>query len=93
MYLESVRTRFSKTYNLERLREDIDMRKIIPYILSSDEFRYSGSTMYCKCVSGLHSETKIEHNAVSEKYCHCFSCGENNDAFSYIQKYYAMQGI
>ena len=80
-------------YDLERMREDIDMRKILPYILSRDEYRYSGSTMYCKCVSGLHPETRIEHNAVSEKYCHCFSCGENEDAFSYIKKYYAQQGF
>ncbi len=80
-------------YDLERLREDIDMRKILPYILSSDEIRYSGATMYCKCVSGLHSETRYEHNAVSEKYCHCFSCGETHDAFSYIKKYYELQGF
>ena len=80
-------------YDLERLRDDIDMKKILPYILSSDEFRYSGSTMYAKCVSGLHSETRIEHNAVSEKYCHCFSCGETHDAFSYIKKYYELQGF
>ena len=82
-----------KMYNLERMREDIDLKRIIPYIVSSDEIRYAGSTMYCKCVSGLHSETRIEHNAVSEKFCHCFSCGESNDAFSYIKKYYAQQGL
>lgn len=80
-------------YDLEKLREDIDMRKILPYIVSSDEIKYAGATMYVKCVSGLHTETRIEHNAVSEKYCHCFSCGENYDAFSYIKKYYENQGF
>ena len=80
-------------YDLDRMREDINLKKILPYILSSDEIRYTGSTMYCKCVSGLHSETRYEHNAVSEKMCHCFSCGETYDAFTYIKKYYALQGF
>lgn len=80
-------------YNLERLREDIDLRKILPSILSYDEIKYSGSTMYAKCVSGTHSESKIEHNAVTPKYCHCFSCGETYDAFTYISKYYELQGL
>ena len=80
-------------YDLDKMREDIDMRKILPQILSSSEIKYAGSTMYAKCVSGLHDETRIEHNAVSKKYCHCFSCGENQDAFSYIKKYYEQQGF
>ncbi len=80
-------------YDLDLLRADIDMKKILPYILSSDEIRYAGSTMYAKCVSGLHSETRIEHNAVSEKYCHCFSCGESYDAFEYVKRYYEQMGM
>lgn len=80
-------------YDLEKLRNDIDMRKILPNIVSSNEINHLGSTMYAKCVSGLHEETRYEHNAVSEKYCHCFSCGETHDAFSYIKKYYELQGF
>ena len=49
--------------------------------------------MYVKCVSGLHSETKIEHNSVSEKFCHCFSCNETYDIFTYLKKYYEMQNL
>ena len=79
-------------YDLERLRDDINLKLILPQILSPDEISYAGSTMYCKCVSGLHDETKVEHNAVYEKTCHCYSCGENHDAFTYIKKYYENQG-
>jgi len=80
-------------YDLEALKADINLKKILPAILSYDEIKYAGSTMYCKCVSGLHEESQYNHNAVSEKYCHCFSCGETYDAFEYIGKYYEQQGI
>lgn len=80
-------------YDLDALKADVNLKKILPEILSYDEIKYAGSTMYAKCVSGLHTESQINHCAVSEKYCHCFSCGETYDAFEYIKKYYEQQGF
>ena len=80
-------------YDLDALKADINLKKILPSILCYDEIKYAGSTMYCKCVSGLHEESQYNHCAVSEKYVHCFSCGANYDAFEYIKKYYEQQGF
>jgi len=79
-------------YDLERLKSDINMAQIVRYICSEDELYRSGSTLYCKCVSGQHSETHCNHNAVYEKSTHCYTCGENFDAFSYVKNYFLLQG-
>jgi hypothetical protein len=79
-------------YDLEKLKADINMAQIVKYVCNSDELYRSGSTLYCKCVSGQHSETHCNHNAVYEKSTHCYTCGENYDAFSYVKNYYLQQG-
>ena len=79
-------------YDTERMKRDISMPSLIRHICSSDEIGRAGNTMFCVCVSGLHKETKYNHNAVYDKKTHCYTCGENYDAFEFVKKYYEMHG-
>ena len=79
-------------YDVERLQREISMPSLIRYICDSSEIHKTGTTMFCKCVSGLHQESQYNHNAVYEKKTHCYTCGVNYDAFEYVRKYYEMEG-
>ena len=79
-------------YDVERMKADLSMPAVIRYVCDSSEVKHAGATMFCKCVSGLHDESQYNHNAVYEKKTHCYTCGENYDAFEYVKRYYEMQG-
>ena len=80
-------------YDVERIKREISMPSLIRHICDSSEIHMAGTTMFCKCVSGLHQESQYNHNAVYEKKTHCYTCGENYDAFEFVKKYYEMKGV
>ena len=54
-------------YDVERMKREISMPSLIRYICDSSEIHKAGTTMFCRCVSGLHQESQYNHNAVYEK--------------------------
>lgn len=73
-------------YDLDKLREDANAFDVAEAI--GMQMYKAGSTWYVECVSGLHSETKINHNQLRKNGCHCYSCGKNYDVIGMVMAYY-----
>ena len=69
-------------YNAERLRADADCRQVAEYI----GMQVHGK--YCECVSGLHSESQINHCGIYPNHVHCFSCGYDRGVINMVQDFY-----
>lgn len=69
--------------NKDRLKADADCRCVAEFI----GMRRHGQ--FCECVSGLHTETQLNHCAIYKDRIHCFSCGDNQDVFGMVRGYYA----
>ncbi len=69
-------------YNVEQLREDADCRQVAEYI----GMQLNGK--FCECVSGLHTETQINHCGIYRNHVHCFSCGYDVGVIRMVQDYY-----
>ena len=84
-------------WDTERLLADCDLRMLAPYV--GLRTKKSGSTTYIECMSGLHSESDINHMVCDRNGCYCFSChgsydgfSEHNDAISTIRQFRRVYG-
>jgi hypothetical protein len=69
-------------YDIERIKRDADCR----IVAASIGMKVNGQ--FCECVSGIHSETQINHCSLTKEYYHCFSCGDAGDVVTMVRKYY-----
>lgn len=72
-------------YDVDRLRADANAFDVASAI--GMEIRRTGSVVYTECVSGEHSETRINHNQLFVGGCHCYSCGAHYDVFEMVMRY------
>lgn len=72
-------------WNIDKLNEDSNAFEIAD-ILGMNTNK-CGSVTYVECVSGNHSETKINHCKLFQTGCHCFSCGATYNNFSMVKNY------
>lgn len=73
-------------YDLDKLREEANAFDVAEAI--GMQMYKAGSTWYVECVSGLHSETKINHNQLRKNGCYCYSCGKKYDVIGMVIAYY-----
>ena len=64
------------------LHEAADCREVARFIGMRTDGRF------CECVSGLHSESQMNHCAIYKDHIHCFSCGDNRDVVGMVRGYY-----
>ena len=70
------------SYDVAALKEAANCRDVAEFI----GMRVSGK--YCECVSGLHSETQLNHCAIYHDHIYCFSCGANMNVIKMVMGYY-----
>ena len=68
-------------YDIERIKRDAYCR----IVAASIGMKVNGQ--FCECVSGIHSETQINHCSLTKEYYHCFSCGDAGDVVTMVRKY------
>lgn len=69
-------------YNVERLRQDADCRQVAEFIGMQVKGRF------CECVSGLHTESQLNHCGIYPNHIHCFSCGHDVGVIGMVMDYY-----
>lgn len=74
-------------YDTKRLFADADARIIVRALWRKEDYRQAGSTLFCRCPSG-HKETHIDHCAVYQDGCKCFSCGARFGLREMVESYY-----
>lgn len=78
-------------FDTKRLFDDADARIVVKALFSRDDFRVSGSTLFCRCPEN-HPETALNHCAVYKTGCKCFSCGKSYPTMDMVKKYYENRG-
>lgn len=84
-------------WDVRRLLADCDLRQLAPYV--GIRTKRSGSTTFIECLSGMHSESDINHMVCDHNGCYCFTChasydglSEHNDAISTVRQFRRITG-
>ena len=77
----------AKYWDLDRLMSDANAFDVAERI--GIRKKRAGSTYYIECVSGTHSETRLNHCQIFRDGCHCYSCGASHNTYGMVKEYYS----